>query len=75
MQLAYLKTEIRKKDIDDWISQISSKDSFEENIENIEKKFGSTTNDNALMAKYERYEGMCNDSSYEMMPETGELRL
>lgn len=60
-ELAHLKTAATKRGIDDWISLIDSRLSYEENRANLTAQYGAQDSDSELMQKYRDYTDMARD--------------
>lgn len=61
IELAWLKTLAVKRGVDDWLSLVDSKLSYEENKANFVQNFGALNSDNELMQKYKDYQDMARD--------------
>lgn len=61
IELAWLKTHAIRRGIDDWISLIDSKLSYDENKLNLVQQFGAQYTDDELMQKYQNYQDMAQD--------------
>ncbi len=57
-ELAHLKTAATKRGIDDWVSLLDSRLSYEENKLNLIQQYGAHESDSDLMQKYRDYQDL-----------------
>lgn len=61
IELAHLKTLAVKHGVDDWLSLVDSKLSYEENKAAFVQNFGALDSDEDMVQKYQNYQGMAQD--------------